>query len=64
MLRRIQASFVLLLCLASVPAVAQEQEPANEAEPPSPAPTAEQPAIPPPAPQESKASAPPADPGG
>jgi hypothetical protein len=61
MLRRIQASFVLL-CLASVPALAQE--PANEAEPPSPAPTAEQPAIPPPAPQESKSSAPPADPGG
>ena len=30
MLRRFQASFVLL-CLASVPAVAQEPEPANDA---------------------------------
>ncbi len=66
MLRRIQASFVLL-CLASVPAVAQEPEPANDATsalPSAPPPTAEPPAIPPAAPQEAKSSAPPSDPGG
>jgi hypothetical protein len=57
----------VLLCLASVPAVAQE--PANDAEssvPSAPPPTAEPPsAVPPPAPQEAKSSTPPStDPGG
>src|SRR4051794_39047880 len=66
MLRRIQASFVLL-CLASVPAVAQEPtDDGASSVPAAPPPTAEPPsAVPSPPPQEAKSSTPPStDPGG
>ncbi len=62
MLRRFQASFVLL-CLASAPAFAQE--PSDDAPPAAPPPTAEPPsAVPPAAPREEKSTAPPSEPGG